>query len=257
MIASLENSVPSVGDQPARDGPPYGLLIAGAIISTWAISLVLLIRWDISQANGVWLALAMLWQTFLYTGLFITAHDAMHEAVAPQCLPLNQAIGSLALTLYGLFSYEKLLQKHWQHHGQPASALDPDFHDGQHKSFLAWYLHFMQGYWSWRRLIGLMVVFNSLSYGFHVSETNLTLFWAIPSILSSVQLFYFGTFLPHREPATGYEDPFRAQSSYRPLLWSFLTCYHFGYHKEHHEYPHVAWWQLPTIAKQQMAAQIP
>lgn len=26
---------------------------------------------------------------------------------------------------------------------------------------------------------------------------------------------------------------------------SFLTCYYFGYHLEHHLYPNVPWWRLP------------
>ena len=29
----------------------------------------------------------------------------------------------------------------------------------------------------------------------------------------------------------------------RPVWLSFLTCYHFGYHLEHHRYPWVLWWR--------------
>ncbi|WP_208766779.1 fatty acid desaturase [Nostoc flagelliforme] len=25
-----------------------------------------------------------------------------------------------------------------------------------------------------------------------------------------------------------------------------MSCYHFGYHQEHHEYPDVPWWKLPA-----------
>lgn len=228
---------------------PYGLLVACLVLSVWAVSLLALLRLDLSKVNPFGIAIAFLWQTFLYTGLFITAHDAMHGVVAPQNPKLNQFFGSLALLLYGLFSFKKLIRTHWQHHQHPASDHDPDFHDGKHANFFAWYFHFMKGYWSWLRLFGLMLVYNVLNLVLHVPQENLNLFWVFPSIASSVQLFYFGTFLPHREPQGGYLEPFRAESIYRPAFWSFITCYHFGYHREHHEFPQVPWWQLPAVSR--------
>jgi beta-carotene/zeaxanthin 4-ketolase len=62
-----------------------------------------------------------------------------------------------------------------------------------------------------------------------------------------LQLFYFGTFLTHREPTEGYTNPHRTTSNHFSHFWSFITCYHFGYHKEHHEYPQLPWWKLPEI----------
>ncbi|MBD2002805.1 MULTISPECIES: beta-carotene ketolase CrtW [Cyanophyceae] len=226
-----------------------GLAIAFAIITLWASSLIFLFSLDLSQVPVLWKIVALVWQTFLYTGLFITAHDAMHGVVVPQNLKINNFIGSLVLTLYGLFSFDELRKKHWEHHHHPASELDPDFHDSKHKNFFAWYLYFMMGYWSWKRLIGLMVVFNLISFTFHIAEANLTLFWVIPSILSSVQLFFFGTYLPHQEPEGGYTNNHRAKTNALPIFWSFITCYHFGYHEEHHEAPHVPWWKLPEVYK--------
>ena len=225
-----------------------GLLIASLILVTWAVSLAGLLGTSPSQQQPLLVVLAVLWQTFLYAGLFVTAHDAMHGVVT-QHPKLNAFMGSLALTLYGLFSYKQLFKAHWQHHHHPASPLDPDFHNGQHKNPFAWYFRFLQRYWSWRRLLALIAAFHAMHLLLHVPEVNLLLFWIVPSLLSSVQLFYFGTYLPHREPAGGYQNVFRAQSAHRPLLLSLLACYHFGYHYEHHEYPHVPWWQLPTIAK--------
>ncbi len=228
-----------------------GLLTAFAVIGTWAASLFFLMSLNISNVPTLWLLPAMIWQTFLYTGLFITAHDAMHGAVFPQNHKINNWVGRIALIIYGLFSYDDLLKKHWLHHHHPATDSDPDFNDGKHRNFFAWYFHFMLKYWSWTRLIGLMIIFNVISYTIHTPERNLTLFWIIPSILSSVQLFYFGTFLPHREPDGGYTNVHCAQSTPFPIFWSFITCYHFGYHKEHHEYPNVPWWNLPTIYRMQ------
>ncbi|MBD2024674.1 fatty acid desaturase, partial [Leptolyngbya sp. FACHB-711] len=118
---------------------------------------------------------------------------------------------------------------------------------GKHKNPIVWYLHFMQGYWSWRRLVGLMVIFNLAEFCLHIPEKNLVLFWVIPSIASSLQLFFFGTFLPHREPEGGYPSAHRAKTFALPTLLSFLACYHFGYHEEHHEYPRVPWWRLPKV----------
>jgi len=231
-----------------------GIIIAFAVIGIWATSLTFLLSLDISNVPTLWLLPAMSWQTFLYTGLFITAHDAMHGVVFPRNPKFNNLVGSIVLLLYGLFSYKELLKKHWLHHHHPASDLDPDFNDGKHRNFFAWYFHFMMGYWSWIRLIGLMIIFNVVTYTIHIPEKNLILFWIIPSIVSSVQLFYFGTFLPHREPEGGYKNIHCAETNPLPAIWSFITCYHFGYHKEHHEHPNVPWWKLPEVYKMQEEA---
>jgi beta-carotene ketolase (CrtW type) len=135
-------------------------------------------------------------------------------------------VGWTSTLLYALFSFKKLSENHWQHHHYPARALDPDFHDGRHTNFLAWYCQFIKTYWSWKRLLGLVVIFNLLTRILQIPDVNLTLFWVIPSILSSAQLFYFGSFLPHKEPKGGYNNPHHAQSSQLPVFWSFITCYH-------------------------------
>ena len=231
-----------------------GLVIAFAIIGIWASSLVFLLSLDWSQIPTVWRIPAIIWQMFLYTGLFITAHDAMHGVVFPQNRKINNLIGSFVLLLYGFFSFDELLKKHGVHHQHPASELDPDFHNSQHKNFFGWYFHFMKGYWSWKRLFALMAFYNLIAFTLPIPEMNLTLFWVIPSILSSVQLFFFGTFLPHREPHEGYKDPHRAKTNALPVFWSFITCYHFGYHEEHHEYPHLPWWQLPEAYRMNQTA---
>ena len=241
---------PTVGENIVGAGNlSYGLLIAVSIISLWAISLVCLLSINLAKLP-IWLIwLAMLWQMFLYTGLFITAHDAMHGLVFPQNQKINASVGRIAVFAYGLFSYRKLLQKHWLHHKHPASELDPDFHNGINKNPIAWYFDFMKRYWDWRQFIGLSLIYYLANATLPLCRMNLILFWAIPPLLSSVQLFYFGTFLPHKEPEGGYTNPHRAQTNPLPSILSFLTCYNFGYHEEHHEYPSVPWWQLPAIHK--------
>jgi beta-carotene/zeaxanthin 4-ketolase len=223
-----------------------GVVVAFIIISVWAIGTSLLWTKVDTDRLPLWcLLLAILWQAFLYTGLFITAHDAMHGAVAPKHPALNRAIGQFSLFAYGMFSFDNMLKKHWQHHHHPASDLDPDFHNGKFTNPIGWYFYFMCRYWNWKRFILQVSVYHFLHLVGGISEPNLMLFWIVPALLGSLQLFYFGTYLPHSEPVGGYQDKFRAQSSYRPLWWSFITCYHFGYHHEHHRYPHLAWWQLP------------
>jgi beta-carotene ketolase (CrtW type) len=227
------------------------LITAIAMISLWAVSLACLFSLDISAWPLLWKLPLMVWQMFLYTGLFIVAHDAMHGAVYPRSSKINDGIGAIALFLYALFSFRQLKPKHWQHHQNPVSELDPDSHNGKHQNFFAWYFQFMKSHWSWLRLIGLIALFHTLRLTLSLPEENMTLFWVVPAIASSLQLFFFGTYLPHREPEGGYRNQHRAQSNPLPVFWSFITCYHFGYHEEHHEYPQLAWWQLPAAAKAQ------
>ncbi len=244
-LARLSNSVPK--EMLSRN---RGVLVAFSIIGIWAVSLVSLLSIDISQLSIGWRIAFTIWQTFLYTGLFITAHDAMHGAIAPGNPKLNQWVGSFVLIVYALFDYKKMVRTHWLHHQHPASETDPDFHNGKVKNFFAWYGYFMFRYWSWTRLFGLMAIYNIVSIGLHVPEANLNWFWVVPSIASSLQLFFFGTYLPHREPEGGYVSENRAQSSNWSVFWSFITCYHFGYHEEHHEQPNVPWWGLPELHQQ-------
>jgi beta-carotene ketolase (CrtW type) len=236
-----------------KRAPAYaGLIPAFAIIATWLGSLAVLFGVELTASwqTVVLVPLAMAWMTFLSTGLFITAHDAMHGTVAPGRKRLNDAVGALAVALYALFSYRKLQGKHHEHHAHPGEAgEDPDFHDGDHPGFWRWYLHFVFGYVGLLQIIGMAVAFNVLSHLIGIPEPNLLLFWVAPALLSTLQLFYFGTYLPHREPhADG--DPHNARSNAYPPWLSFLTCYHFGYHREHHEHPGVPWWRLPAMRRQ-------
>lgn len=227
-----------------------GVAIALIIFSAWVTLLSVLLRLPIETVHPVLLTILTLFQTFLYTGLFVTAHDAMHGTVAPHHYRLNFWIGSIALMAYGLMSYKVLIKAHKKHHLYPASSFDPDFHDGEHKHFIYWYIRFMSQYWNLWQWLGIAVVYRCLHYFGHIPELNLMFGWVIPSLLSSVQLFYFGTYLAHREVNEPGESTSSINSIHRPFLWSLLTCYHFGYHREHHDNPSVPWWKLPAVAKQ-------
>jgi beta-carotene/zeaxanthin 4-ketolase len=233
-----------------EDEDPYpwiSLAIASGIVTVWATSIVTLCTIDLQGLPLVVKILILLWQTFLYTGLFVTAHDAMHGVIYPRDRRLNDAVGTFVLWLYGLFSFRTLLQRHILHHRFPVSETDPDY---QSSGFLGWYWTFMTRYWSWKRFAALVLTFHFIHGILGVSEANLVWAWVYPSILSSLHLFYFGTYLPHRQPGGGYTNEHRSTTIPRLWILSLLACYHFGYHHEHHRFTDVPWWRLPNAYRQ-------
>lgn len=248
----MQNAFPSNQEQfHTFVEPILGLLTALIVIGLWLISFVLLISVDVSQLPIFLVVLTVILRTFLQTGVFITAHDAMHGSVFPPNRHINNFIGSLAINLYALLPYKEFLAKHSMHHRYPASQKDPDFYDKEPQNMFIWFFKFMTGYLNssqtWVLLVGMTVIFWTFKIGLHIPIGNLCLFWLLPMLLSSWQLFYFGVFLPHRQPKDGYQNRHRANSSHLSPFWSFITCYHFGYHWEHHEYPHIPWYKLPSV----------
>ena len=211
-----------------------GVIIALIVISAWATSLFVLLNWNFAWSNpGTYLM--MLVQMHLFTGVFITAHDAMHGTVSSSS-KLNLAIGQICKALYAAFPLNKLLKKHHEHHRYVHSESDPDYHEG---NFFSWYFKFMKEYLSVWQILIMALAFNILKLWF--SETNLLLFWILPSLLSTVQLFYFGTWLPHHGV---HNNLHQSRSQSKNHILAFLSCYFFGYHYEHHESPGTPWWRL-------------
>ncbi|KAA3606532.1 MAG: beta-carotene ketolase [Calditrichaeota bacterium] len=232
--------------KPEIQNSSKGLFFALIILASWIGSLIFLLNLNLENFTFV-ISVGILLQTFLYTGIFITAHDSMHRTVFPKNLKINNLIGSISLTFYALFSFKSLREKHWEHHRNPVSGNDPDFHDGKNDSFFTWYWKFFTTYISWKQILGMAIIFNIFEHLIKIDFWNLILFWILPSILSTFQLFYFGTFLPHRKLVKPFKDSHNARSNDYSTLWSFLTCYHFGYHWEHHEFPNIPWWHLPKM----------
>ncbi len=226
-----------------------GLSSAASVLSLWAVVL----GWSLTSPRAwdhpVLLCGAVLLMTFLDTGLFITAHDAMHRSLAPSFPRLNDALGRVSLWLFAQFSYAQVQPKHAAHHLRPASELDPDYHAPGRPGLLSWYLRFMCHYASPGQISRMALVLGLAVLAAGIAPERLLLFFVAPALLSSFQLFYFGTYLPHREPAGGYAEPHRARSSHWPAWLSFLSCYHFGYHLEHHSFPAVPWWRLPSLRR--------
>jgi len=205
------------------------------IISLWLISLYNLLSWEFTFNNP--LVYVFVWiQMHLYTGLFITAHDAMHRTISPDHLKLNNVIGQVCTALYAAFSFKKLNTKHHEHHRFVHTDKDPDYHSG---NFFAWYYHFILQYISWRQILTMAVIYNVLKIW--VAESNLLIFWVVPSLLSTLQLFYFGTYLPHKGE---HDNVYQSSTQSKNHWFAFFSCYFFGYHYEHHDSPATPWWKL-------------
>jgi len=188
-------------------------------------------------------------QTWLSVGLFIVAHDAIHGSLAPRRPAVNRVVGQLCVGAYAAFPYERLRRNHFLHHRSPGTQDDPDFHAARPHAFLPWFVQFFRTYFGWRELFVLAAVVAAyLALG--ARPLNLLLCWALPALLSALQLFTFGTWLPHRHgkgTPQAFEDTHRSRSLAWPWLASLLACFHFGLHLEHHRAPHVPWWRLPRV----------
>jgi beta-carotene ketolase (CrtW type) len=227
-----------------------GVLVATTIILVWGgtLAFALFAPSPLGGRGPLMAACLTLALQFLYCGLFITAHDACHGSVAPGRPRLNRLIGRIAARLYAGFNFDALAAPHRAHHLQPGTAADPDFAgphaNGTHP--LRWGLRFVRHYMRWQQLVGLAAVAQVLIHGCHIAEARVLGYWALPAVLSAVQLFFFGTYLPHRpQQHDAFVDRHRTRDSGYPRWLSFLTCYHFGYHHVHHTRPYLPWYALP------------
>jgi len=150
--------------------------------------------------------------------------------------------------------YRVLREAHHHHHTHPSTERDPDYHEGR-GGVLGWYVRFVWRYATWSQILIMAVVFNILHHGLEISLGRLWVFWILPQVLSTVQLFVVGTWLPHRSDGGPFEGdgPTRTRSLRVPSWVSFLACYHFGYHYEHHAWPFVPWWRLPEARRRREA----
>jgi beta-carotene ketolase (CrtW type) len=209
-----------------------GVLAAGLIIAAWASLLVFLLAFYRPDWHSPAPYLLLLLQTHLYTGLYITGHDAMHGVVSHN-KRLNNAIGTVATLLFAYNWFPGQLPKHHRHHHHVGTPDDPD-------------------YVTWWQVLLMAATYNVLKIWF--PQANVIAFWMIPAVLATLQLFFFGTYLPHRgehEPDNHHKS--RSQRQWPYHAWAFVSCYFFGYHYEHHDQPYLPWWRL-WQAKSQIVA---
>ncbi len=223
-----------------------GMALATLLIAAWTaihVACVFFYSWTPAGLLAAPLLVALL--CWLNVGLFIVAHDCMHGSLAPGRPVVNRALGRLCLSLYAGFSYDRLLPKHLRHHLHSGTGGDPDFDANHPASFAPWLLKFLREYLGWREVFILAAWSVTYLVLLGASIPNTLVFWALPAMLSAVQLFYFGTYRPHRHDALAFGDCHRARSSDYSYLLSLATCFHFGYHLEHHVHPGLPWWKLP------------
>lgn len=234
-----------------------GLTLAALIVGGW----IALHVWGVffQPLSGPALfavPLLILTQSWLGAGMFIIAHDAMHGSLAPGRPRLNAVIGQICVGAYAAFSFRKLNVCHHQHHRAPGTADDPDFHAERPEAFLPWFYGFFTRYFGWREFaIVTAVLILYLLIG--AAVLNLILFWAMPAVLSALQLFVFGTWLPHRHTAgDAFVDKHHARTIPMPWIASLLTCFHFGMHHEHHLSPNTPWWLLPDARRRMLERRV-
>jgi beta-carotene ketolase (CrtW type) len=247
VSARLSADLPRTTDNQAV----VGLTLAAALVCAWLachVYAVFFHRWTPLGIGVAPLLIAV--QCWLNVGLFIVAHDCMHGSLAPYRPGLNRAVGRICLALYAGFSYDRLIGKHFAHHRHSGTADDPDFHADEPRRFWPWYVTFFRRYFGWREFAVLAALLATYLFVLRADPVNALLLWGVPAILSSLQLFYFGTYLPHRHEEAEFGDRHNARSNDFPPLLSLLTCFHFGYHHEHHDQPHVPWWRLPATRGQ-------
>jgi beta-carotene ketolase (CrtW type) len=231
-----------------RSVPGRGLLLATAILLAWLIALIVLLGLNLRDWPLPLVVGAILVRTLLQTGLFIVGHDGMHGVLLPASRRWNNRLAALALGLYAWLPYRRCRHHHRQHHRAPATAVDPDVHPDPGAGLLAWYRRFMAAYLGPGPLTLLVAGWALLGFlALRFTPTawlNVLLFCVVPLLASSIQLFIFGTYLPHRRQRCAGSGG-GAESLELPAWLSLLACYHFGYHREHHDHPAVAWFELP------------
>lgn len=217
-----------------------GIYFAALLITTWFLVMAFAFTVKASVTSiGTWLLVVLL--THLYTGLFITAHDAIHGTVSWN-RRVNVWVGQLCTTLFMFNSFTLLARKHNEHHQFAGTDKDPDYHP---PFVVFWYLRFLKEYVSIRQIVLAAITFNVLKL--FVPTENLLLFWILPSVLSTMQLFLFGTYLPHRGE---HDNRHNARSQPNNHLIAFISCYFFGYHYEHHDSPGTPWWMLYKVKEE-------
>ena len=229
------------------------LLINGGLILGWGLSLALALGTTIAQAPW-WILLALvLVRTQLHTGLFIVAHDAMHRLLLPAHRRGNDALGAVLLMLYAGLAFGPCSRQHQRHHTHTARAGDPDVPANLRGGPLAWYRRFLARYLSLPQMLRLLGIWSALvlitmaavSVSPAGAAGRVLLFVTLPLLLSSLQLFLFGTYLPHRRQRPPERLAHPSSLDLPPWL-SLLACFHFSYHREHHDHPALSWHQLPS-----------
>lgn len=223
-----------------------GLGLCALVVVSWlSLHVFGVFSFRLSWASAPLVPVIALLQCWLSVGVFIIAHDAMHGSLVPYRPRTNAVIGASILFLYAGFIWPKLRAAHMAHHRAPGTEDDPDFFVGESERFWPWYKVFFSRYFGLTSIVFVCTVVAIYILVLGASVANVVLLYGLPAIGSSLQLFYFGTYLPHRHEDVSFIDDHNARTNDFSYLASLMTCFHFGYHHEHHLSPNVPWWALP------------
>ncbi len=230
-----------------------GLALAAAIVMGWlAIHVFAMFILELTWAALPLALLLAAVQCWLSVGLFIVSHDAMHGSLVPGGRRINSAIGAALLFLYAGFSWQRMRSAHFDHHRLAGKPGDPDFDEDNPSHFWRWYGTFLKRYFGWQSALFVSSVVLIYWLVLDVAVQNIVLLYGLPAIASSMQLFYFGTYRPHRHDEHGFADRHNARSEGFGALASLASCFHFGYHHEHHCRANVPWWALPRVRRENL-----
>jgi beta-carotene ketolase (CrtW type) len=239
-------ALPDSGTQTAI-GVALAVLIAGSWLGIHAYAMFV---FELNWAS-LPLALAMAAvQCWLSVGVFIVCHDAMHGSLTPTRPQIANRIGAVLLFLYAGFEWRAMRAAHFTHHRLSGRAGDPDFDVHNPAHFWRWYATFFRRHFGWQSLVFVHAVVGFYWLVLGIPMARIVLLYGAPALLSSLQLFYFGTYRPHCHRAgENFADRHNARSDAFGVLPSLATCFHFGYHLEHHHRPDVPWWALPAARR--------
>ncbi len=228
-----------------------GLLLAVLIAGSWlGIHFYAMFVFELTWSDLPFAVAMAVTQCWLSVGVFIICHDAMHGNLLPNHQKASAAVATVLLFLYAGFRWRSLRDAHFTHHKLSGHAGDPDFDEDHSSSFFVWYWTFFKRYFGWQSLLFVHAVVGVYWLVIGVPMVQIVLLYGAPALLSSLQLFYFGTFRPHYQSAAKpFVDRHNARSNQFGTLASLLTCFHFGYHLEHHRRPDVPWWALPSAMR--------
>ncbi|MEP3050915.1 MAG: fatty acid desaturase [Erythrobacter sp.] len=229
-----------------------GLGLAAMIAGSWlTLHFYAMFVFELSAANWLQATVLAVLLCWLSVGVFIVSHDAMHGSLAPGLSRLSATIGAALLFLYAGFGWKKMRSAHFEHHKLSGHDGDPDFDAANPRNVWRWYVTFFMRYFGWKSFAFVSLVVALYKFAFDVPMAQLVLLYGVPAIASSLQLFYYGTYRPHHHAGTGeaFCDRHNARSDRFGGLISLVTCFHFGYHLEHHRRPDVPWWALPAARR--------
>ena len=245
-MQSAPLSLPSQKQQSVI-GIALAVLVAGSWLGIHAYAMFV---FELSWQNWPLALVMALVQCWLSVGVFIVCHDAMHGTLAPAYPKLADRIATVLLFLYAGFGWKALREAHHTHHRLAGRAGDPDFDEENPAHFFKWYWTFFKRYFGWQSLLFVHTVVGIYWLVLDIPMVQIVALYGAPALLSSLQLFYFGTYRPHHhKQGASFADENNARSDNFGTLLSLATCFHFGYHLEHHRRPDVPWWALPSAHK--------